>query len=44
MAELRASWASSLAHMKMAQSYRLKQALLRRGWWLGYFFMVETGC
>jgi RNA-directed DNA polymerase len=43
LAELRASWASSLAHVKMAQSYRLRQALLRRGWWLAQFFTVEEG-
>jgi hypothetical protein len=27
----------------MAQSYRLRQALLRRGWWLAHFFTVEEG-
>lgn len=43
LAELRASWASSVAHVKMAQSYRLRQALLRRGWWLVHFFTVEDG-
>lgn len=43
LAALRASWASSLAHVKMAQSYRLRQALLRRGWWLAHFFTVEAG-
>jgi retron-type reverse transcriptase len=43
LGELRASWASSLAHVKMAQSYRLRQALLRRGWWLAHFFTVEDG-
>jgi RNA-directed DNA polymerase len=41
LAKLRASWASSLAHVKMAQCYRLRQALLRRGWWLAHFFTVE---
>jgi len=43
LGELRASWASSLAHVKMAQSYRLRQALLYRGWWLAHFFTVEDG-
>ena len=43
LVKLRASWASSLAHVKMAQSYRLRQALLRRGWWLAHFFTVEDG-
>ena len=43
LAKLRASWASSVAHMNMAQSYRLRQALLRRGWWLAHFFTVEDG-
>lgn len=43
LVELRASWASSLAHLNIAQSYRLRQALLRRGWWLGQFFTVEDG-
>jgi retron-type reverse transcriptase len=41
--ELRASWASSLAHVKMANAHRLRQALLRRGWWLAHFFTVEDG-
>jgi hypothetical protein len=41
LAALRASWASSLAHLNIAQSYRLRQALLRRGWWLAQFFTVE---
>jgi hypothetical protein len=44
LAKLRASWAFSAAHLNMAQSYRLRQALLRRGWWLAHFFTVETGC
>ena len=43
LGELRASWASSLAHVKMAQSYRLRQALLYRGWWLAHFFTVDDG-
>ena len=43
LAKLRASWASSVAHLNMAQSYRLRQALLRRGWWLAHFFTVEEG-
>ena len=43
LAKLRASWASSVAHLNMAQSYRLRQALLRRGWWLAHFFTVEDG-
>lgn len=43
LAKLRASWASSLAHLNIAQSYRLRQALLRRGWWLAHFFTVEDG-
>jgi hypothetical protein len=42
-ATLRASWASSLAHLNIAQSYRLRQALLCRGWWLAHFFTVEDG-
>jgi hypothetical protein len=43
LAKLRTSWASSVAHLNMAQSYRFRQALLRRGWWLAHFFTVEAG-
>ncbi|MGH7207998.1 MAG: RNA-directed DNA polymerase [Nitrospiraceae bacterium] len=43
LAALRASWASSLSHMNMAQTYRLRQALLRRWWWLRHFFTLDDG-
>jgi len=41
--QLRARWASYRAHFTMANTYRLRQSLLRRCEWIEEFFDVEEG-
>jgi len=43
LASLRASWASSLAHLQRANSYRLRQKLRDRCAWLRHFFCLDEG-
>lgn len=43
LASLRASWASSLAHLQQANSHRLRQALRDRCAWLRHFFCLDEG-
>jgi hypothetical protein len=43
LTSLRASWASSLAHLERANSYRLRQALRDRYVWLTHFFHLDEG-
>ncbi len=35
------TWASYMAHLKMANTYRLKEMLLRRFVWLGHLFQMD---
>lgn len=40
---LMATWSSYLAHLKMANSYRLRENLLGRFGWMGQFFQRHNG-
>ena len=43
LAQLRATWASYRAHLKMAHSHRLWDSLVSRSCWVRHFFTLEDG-
>ena len=43
LAGLRATWASYLAHLTMANSYRLRERLVSWCGWVRHFFVIEDG-